>query len=42
MNDRLSAFLRAWAPKVSIVLHCAPEKDEVLAFIAGWMDKRAA
>jgi hypothetical protein len=68
VNDRLSVFLRAWAPKgsprgvvgldpaaveavrrdplfhtkVSIVLHCAPEKDEVLAFIAGWMDTRAA
>jgi alpha-beta hydrolase superfamily lysophospholipase len=24
------------------VLHCAPEKDEVLAYSAGWMDKRLA
>jgi hypothetical protein len=34
VNDRLSVFLRAWAPKGS--------PREVLAFIAGWMDTRAA
>jgi acylglycerol lipase len=35
------ATLKTW-DGFGHVLHCAPERDDVLRYIAGWMDERAA